>query len=93
MRRFYKIIEEIKSLSGQQGALKAQRKTVHLKVERSISAEDASYLARTNSNKLMHLFIAYAQLRGKEPIFPKKIEWDVELVQKFVEKYQVEVVE
>lgn len=93
MKRLHKIIEEIKLLSSQQGALKAQRKTVHLKVERSMSAEDASCLARTNSNKLMHLFIAYAQLRGKEPIFPKNIGWDVELVKKFVEKYQVEVVE
>jgi hypothetical protein len=93
MRRFHKIIEEIKLLSSQQGALKAQRKTVHLKIERSISAEDACYLARTNSTKLMHLFIAYAQLRGKEPIFPKNIGYDIELVKKFVEKFQVEVVE
>lgn len=93
MRRFHKIIQEIKTLSSQQGALKAQRKTVHLKVERSISAEDASYLARTNSNKLMHLFITYAKLRGKEPILPKNIGWDEELVKKFVETFQVEVVE
>lgn len=93
MKRFYKIIQEIKSLSSQQGVLKAQRKTVHLKVERSMSPSDASYLARTNSTKLMHLFIAYAQLRGKEPIFPKNIGWDAELVKKFVDKYQVEVVE
>ena len=93
MKRLHKIIEEIKSLSSQQGALKAQRKTTYLKVERFMSADDASCLARTNSNKLMHLFIAYAQLRGKEPIFPKNIGWDAELVKKFVEKYQVEVVE
>jgi hypothetical protein len=93
MRRFNKIIEEIKSLSSQQGALKAQRKTVHLKVERSIPAGDACLLSRTNGTKLMHLFIAYAQLRGKEPIFPKNIGWDKELVQKFVDTFQVEIVE
>lgn len=93
MKRFHNIIEEIKDLSSQQGALKAQRKTVHLKVERSIPAEDATYLAKTNGTKLMHLFIAYAQLRGKEPQLPKNIGWDKDLVQKFVDKYHVDLVE
>lgn len=90
MRRFHKIISEIKLLSGQQGTLKAQRKTVHLKVERVMPAEQAAATVMSNSHKLMHLFIAYAQLRDKAPQLPTKVEWDKELVKQFVEKYQAE---
>jgi hypothetical protein len=92
MKRFHKIIAEIKSLSNQQVGIKAQRKTVHLKVERSMPADQAACLAANNSYKLMHLFIAYAQLRGKEPQLPTKKGWDSVLVKNFVEHYQAEAV-
>jgi len=92
MRRFHKIITDIKALSSQQGTLKAQCKTVHLKVERSMPANEAAALRTSNSTKLMHLFIAYAQLRGKEPQLPTRTGWDKELVEKFMETYKADLV-
>ena len=90
MKRFHKIITEIKTLSEQQSVLKNQRKTVHLKVERSMPAFEAAGRVKANSTRLMHLFIAYAKLKGKEPQLPKKVDWNKDVVNRFIDQFKPE---
>ncbi|HEX8586040.1 MAG TPA: hypothetical protein VF680_16725 [Allosphingosinicella sp.] len=88
MRRFHKIVEEIKRLSKEQTELKPQRKTVYFTGNRTVDAYTASCVTVSNSERLMHLFIAYAILRGKEPQMPTKKTYHAKLVESFVETFQ-----
>lgn len=95
------IKETIKVLSKEQIELRNQRKTVHLKGERTMPAfgysdntngykwiPGATEKHRANRYNLRHLFIAYAKLRGKE--IPKsKKPVNEKLVNEFLEKYEV----
>lgn len=94
------IKETIKVLSKEQIELRNQRKTVHLKGERTMPAvgytqvpgykwiPGAADKHRANRYLLRHLFIAYAKLRGKEIPKSKKPVND-KLVNEFLEKYEV----
>jgi len=60
-----KMKEDIKAKAEEQKFLKNQRKTVHLKGERKMSANDATYKVLENSEKLRALYAAYGLARGK----------------------------
>lgn len=57
--------QEIAALEKEQINMKAQRKTVNLKVERTISQYEAAEKVRTNRIKLRVMYAAYGLMRGK----------------------------
>lgn len=57
--------QEIAALEQEQIAMKAQRKTVNLKVERTVNPYDAADKVRNNRPKLRVMYAAYGVLRGK----------------------------
>ena len=57
--------QEIAALEKEQINMKAQRKTVNLKVERTISQYEAAEKVRTNRRKLRVMYAAYGLMRGK----------------------------
>jgi hypothetical protein len=61
----FKMKEDIKTKSEEQKFLKNQRKTVHIKGERKMSATDATYKVQENTEKLRALYAAYGLARGK----------------------------
>lgn len=61
-----KMKEDIKAMASQQKVLKANRKTEHIKVERTVPAWEATYKARSNKYQLRHMYLAYAILRGQD---------------------------
>jgi len=81
------IKNEIISLSKYQVEVKANRKTVTFNGERIMSAQKASWQVLKNRVRLRHLFIAYAILKGKEPVYPTKVDYSQSLVDKLVEQY------
>lgn len=87
--KYSTIKEAIKDLSQQQKELKPQRKTVHFKGTRTVEPGDATYKVDSNRYRLRHMFIAYAILKGKEPIYPKKAEWSQSVVDNLVKNYTV----
>jgi hypothetical protein len=91
--KYSKIREEIKRLSQEQRDLKPQRKTVNFTGTRKVTAGDAAYSVMRNAVTLMHLFIAYAIIKGKEPIMPTKKEVFQSRIDGFVKTYSVQTEE
>ena len=79
----------IKSLSAKQRATKEQRKTVKFNGERSLTPKQAQLLALSQKWELKHMYIAYAQLRGKsiETVIGPDTGYSVNKVNELVEKY------
>lgn len=86
-RKYHLIREAIAKLANQQIELKPQRKTVHFTGERTIDAGNAQYNVQQNKSVLMHLHIAYAQMRGKELPKPKRKLVLSELVKQYVKDF------
>lgn len=57
--------QEIAELEIEQKSMKAQRKTVNLKVERTVDHDKAAEKVRNNRPKLRVMYAAYGLLRGK----------------------------
>lgn len=57
--------EEIAALEKEQINMKAQRKTVYLKVERTVTPYDAAEQVRRNKEQLRTMYAAYGLMRGK----------------------------
>ena len=57
--------QEIAALEQEQIAMKAQRKTVNLKVERTVNPYEAVDAVRNNRHKLRLMYVAYGLMRGK----------------------------
>jgi prefoldin subunit 5 len=57
--------QEIAALEKEQKNMKAQRKTVNLKVERTIDPFSASEAVKRNREQLRVMYAAYGVLRGK----------------------------
>jgi hypothetical protein len=65
----------IKVKVAEQKSLKPQRKPVHFKGERTVSAYEATWKSQLNKWELRHMYYAYAIVRGKDPltgVTPKK---------------------
>jgi|ERR1035437_693617 hypothetical protein len=60
-----KMKNDIKTKAEEQKFLKNQRKIVHIKGERKMSASDATYKVHENSENLRALYAAYGLSRGK----------------------------
>lgn len=60
-----KLREEIAALEKKQVELKAQRKTVNLKVKRTVNPYDAAQAVDENKPKLRVMYAAYGLMRGK----------------------------
>jgi len=60
-----KLREEIAALEKKQVELKAQRKTVNLKVKRTVNPYDAAQAVDENRPKLRVMYAAYGLMRGK----------------------------
>lgn len=60
-----KLREEIAALEEQQINMKAQRKTVNLKVKRTVSPYTAAQTVDENRGKLRIMYAAYGLMRGK----------------------------
>lgn len=81
----------IKDLSKKQRETKEQRKTVNFKGTRSLDPHKAQMLAISQKEELKHMYIAYAQLRGKsietaiKPTTAYSKKWVEEIVQKYGE--------
>lgn len=59
------IKEDIKLMANIQKELKNQRKTVHLKGERTMEPWEATMTHQNNRNKLRVMYAAYGLIRGK----------------------------
>lgn len=86
--KYSKIREEIKRLADEQLVLKPQRKTVHFVGTRTVDAYKATVQAFENKERLRHLYVAYAILKGKEPQEFTKREFQQSLVDKYVDMYK-----
>ena len=91
--KFHEIREAIAKLANRQTELKPQRKTVHFTGERTIDAGNAQYNVQQNKSLLMHLHIAYAQLREKELPQPKRKVVHPELVKNYVKQFTPKEIE
>jgi hypothetical protein len=60
-----KLREEIAALEIEQKEMKAQRKTVNLKVKRTVNPYDAAQSVEENRPKLRVMYAAYGLMRGK----------------------------
>lgn len=60
-----KLREEIAALEIKQKEMKAQRKTVNLKVKRTVNPYDAAQSVDENRPKLRVMYAAYGLIRGK----------------------------
>ena len=88
---------DIKKLAENQKNLRNQRKTVHIKGERTMETWKADYLHSENRHELRMLYTAYAILKGKtfEEIEPKNksdktpLSYYKNTIDKLVEKYKV----
>lgn len=60
-----KLREEIAALEIEQKEMKAQRKTVNLKVKRTVNPYDAAQAVDENRPKLRVMYAAYGLMRGK----------------------------
>lgn len=83
------IKDEIKRFAQEQVLYKPQRKTIRFKGERICSPEEAAAKVAYNRRHLRHLHIAYAILRGKEPVLPTKKPYYKFYVEQLIEKYTV----
>lgn len=90
MKKYIEIRKEIKKLSALQINNKAQRKEVKFEGTRTMKPWEAAYAVQLRRSTLMHLFRAYAILKGFE--LPKPIHKEVnqKLVDSLVAKYYVE---
>lgn len=59
--------EDIKVMASQQKIAKQNRKTVNFKGIRTMSPYEAAYSVIRSKHALSSMYIAYAQLRGKDP--------------------------
>lgn len=91
--KYSKIREEIKRLSQEQVDYKPQRKTVNFSGNRTIPVWKANQLVMFNAYTLMHLFLAYAKIKGKDIEQPKHKIVNEDLVQTFVTRYTERVEE
>ena len=85
--------EEIKKLSAEQTNLKQQRKTIHLKGQRTIEPYKANEKHTLNRWEIFHLLLAYAKLRNREDRMKLKegTKFNVFKVQDLVKKYGMDV--
>ena len=60
-----KMKEDIKMMAEKQKVYRNQRKTVHIKGDRLMSASDATYEHQRNGHKLRIMYAAYGIARGK----------------------------
>lgn len=89
MKKYNIIRTEIKRLSELQVTYKAQRKEKHLKGKRTMDAYQATLSAQLGKHSLMHLYMAYAKLKGVELPLPVHKEVNQSLVDGLVKKYYV----
>lgn len=61
-----KLREEIAALEVEQRKMKAQRKTVNLKIKRTVNPYDAAMAVEENKPKLRVMYAAYGLMRGKK---------------------------
>lgn len=80
---------DIKNLALKQRFTKEQRKSVRFTGTRSLTPQDAQLLALEQKNQLKHMYIAYAQLRGKSIETAIKLDtpYSKRKVEELVEKY------
>ena len=88
--KYQNIRKEIKKLSQTQTELKPQRKTINFKGTRFIESNKASYSVFRNKYRLMHLYLAYSKLKGKEVIYPTKKEYSKSLIDSLVKEFYEE---
>ena len=82
---------DIKELAQYQTILKNQRKTVHIIGDRIMPADEASAIHSFRRHKLRHMYIAYAQIRGKDYSNVEKNakhEYDKKLVTNILKVYE-----
>lgn len=82
--------QTIKTLAAAQSSLKNQRKTVKIIGERTMTARQAFFQHQANRERLRHMYIAYAELRGRD-VADSLEEYSVSLVEKFKEEYKDKV--
>lgn len=85
------IREAAKNLAAEQPVLKNQRKTVHIKGERTMDRWTAIYKHSSNRITLNQLYAAQSFLRGSdiETIKKQHGEWHSEIsINKTIEKYE-----
>lgn len=86
--KYTNIRAKIKELSELQVLNKQQRKESY-KGERTMAPYDAAVSVESIRNELMHLFRAYAELKGfRLPLPTKKVVFQ-ELVDRYIEMYYV----
>ena len=66
MKKLQVLRAQIKSSVEYQISLKGQRKTVYLKVERTMEPSEATWRHRANRLELRAMYAALAKLRGRE---------------------------
>jgi DNA-binding phage protein len=91
MKKFELIRTEVKRVAEQQRPLKLQRKTKTFKGKREVEAPRAAWLVKDNKTYLMHLYHAYAKMRGIELEAPKKKGLSADMVRKLMEKFAPKV--
>jgi hypothetical protein len=85
------IREAAKTLAAKQPVLKNQRKTVHIKGERTMDRWEALYQHSSNRNELNRLYAAQSFLRGRdlETINKQHGDWHSEIsINKTIERYE-----
>lgn len=85
--KYDSIRAEIKLLAQDQIEVKPQRKTVNFTGTRNVGSDDAQYIVLKNSYELMHLYMAYQVLKGKEIIYPTKKEYSQSKIDKLVKQH------
>lgn len=88
-----KLKNQIKELSAEQTFNKDQRKAVHISGERKISATEAAAKHVANRYKLRLMHVAYAILRGKDPVvavsnYDSSNPFHVKAVEKYVKEHE-----
>ena len=76
-------------LAAKQRATKEQRKTVRFIGTRTMKPNDAAAYARDNKVELMHMYLAYGILRGREitQIISKDTEYSERKLNELIAKY------
>lgn len=79
--------QEIKQLAESQKELRNQRKSIHIKGDRTTPEGAAAKNHYWNQITLAHMYYAYAIMRGKTPIPFKHKEVNQRSVNKILDKY------
>jgi len=84
--------EDIKLKVQEQKIAKANRKTVHIQVERTMSPTEAYFKSIKLKEELRHMYLAYGVLRGKTPEVIEqnaKTPYNKDWVKRITEKYEL----